>query len=282
MENIKIYAFADEADSSIDGQIKAMLRNNLHGLEIRGVDGQNISDISIQKAKEVKAKLDDNCLATWSIGSPIGKIKIDEDFASHLEKFKHTLEIADTLNAKNIRLFSFYLPDNNNASEYKNEVIDRIGKFIDLAKDSGINLCHENEKGIYGDTPERCLDLFENLPELKGIFDPANFVQCDVDTLYAWKLLKKYISYMHIKDSQKGGFIVPAGFGDGNLKTIIKEYLEQGGRDFTMEPHLAVFEGLAALEQEGEKSAVASFKYNSNDEAFDTACITFKKIIEEI
>ena len=52
-----IYAFADEADKSIDGQINAMLRNNLKGLEIRGVDGENISDISLEKAKEVKKKL---------------------------------------------------------------------------------------------------------------------------------------------------------------------------------------------------------------------------------
>ena len=111
MENFNIFAFADESDSSIDGQIKAMLRNNLKGLEIRGVDGENISDISLDKAKEVKEKLDANGLITWSIGSPIGKINITDDFAPHLDKFKHTLEIANILGSKNIRLFSFYIPE---------------------------------------------------------------------------------------------------------------------------------------------------------------------------
>ena len=44
---VNIFAFADEASGQIDGQIAAMRRNGLQGLEIRGVDGQNISDISI-------------------------------------------------------------------------------------------------------------------------------------------------------------------------------------------------------------------------------------------
>ena len=186
MSNIRIFAFADEASKEIDKQIEAMKRNGLAGLEIRNVDGTNVSDISLEKAKEVKAKMDAAGLITWSIGSPIGKIQIADDFAAHLDKFKHTLDVANALDAKNIRLFSFYMPKEGNAADYKNEVIDRMGAFLDTAKGSGINLCHENEKGIYGDIAERCLDIHQALPGLKGIFDPANFVQCGVDTLKAW------------------------------------------------------------------------------------------------
>ena len=47
MKNVNIYAFADEASPDIDGQIAAMKRNGLQGVEIRGVDGQTISDISL-------------------------------------------------------------------------------------------------------------------------------------------------------------------------------------------------------------------------------------------
>lgn len=282
MEKFNIYAFADEADKSIDGQINAMLRNNLKGLEIRGVDGENISDISLEKAKEVKKQLDSNGLITWSIGSPIGKINITDDFEPHLEKFKHTLEIANVLDAKNIRLFSFYIPDNEDFKIYKNEVIDRMGEFLSVSKGSGINLCHENEKGIFGDTPERCLELFKVLPDLKGIFDPANFVQCGVDTLKAWELLKDNTCYMHIKDAKKDGLVVPAGLGDGNIKEIARQYIANGGINFTMEPHLAVFDGLKNLEKEGDTSAIGEFEYESNEIAFDTACNTFKKLLGEL
>lgn len=214
MNEIKIYAFADEASPNIDEQITALKRNGLDGLEIRNVDGVNVSDITLEKAKEVKTKLDANGLITWSIGSPIGKIDIEkDDFKAHLEKLKHTLEIADILESKNIRMFSFYMPEGKDVLDYKNEVIDRLGQMCEIAKTHNVFLCHENEKGIYGDIPERCLEIHRALPELKGIFDPANYVQSGADTLKAWELLKDYIYYMHIKDSKTNGTVVPAGIG---------------------------------------------------------------------
>lgn len=279
MENIKIYAFADEAAAAIDGQIEAMKRNGLNGIEIRGVDGTNVSDISAEKAKEIKDKLDSNGLITWSIGSPIGKINIGDPFEPHIEKFKHTLEIANILDAKNIRLFSFYIAKKDNTDNYKNAVIDRLGELLHIAKGSGVSLCHENEKGIYGDIPERCLELHKSLPELRGIFDPANYVQCGVDTLSAWDMLKPYIYYMHIKDAKKDGFVVPSGYGDGNVKEIVKQFIEAGGRDFTIEPHLTVFEGFSNLERSDEKSVIPEFTYQNSNTAFDTACNSFKAII---
>ena len=76
---IRLCAFADEASNMIDGQIAAMKRNGIELLEIRGVDGENIKDITRDKAKEVRKKLDDAGLSVWSMGSPIGKIKTDDD-----------------------------------------------------------------------------------------------------------------------------------------------------------------------------------------------------------
>ena len=217
-DGINIYAFADEASPNIDEQILALKRNGLQGLEIRNVDGVNVSDITLEKAKEVKQKLSSNGLVTWSIGSPIGKINIEnDDFSAHTEKLKHTLEIANILEAENIRMFSFYMPEGKEISDFKNEVIERLGIMCDIASKSGVALCHENEKGIYGDIPERCLELFKALPYLKGIFDPANFVQSGVNTIKAWDMLKNHIYYMHIKDAKSGGAIVPAGKGDGNI-----------------------------------------------------------------
>ena len=278
--SINIYAFADEANPNIDGQIKAMKRNALHGLEMRNVDGVNVSDITLEKAKEVKTKLDANGLITWSIGSPIGKIDIEnDDFKAHLEKLKHTLEIANVLDSKNIRMFSFYMPEGKEISNYKNEVIDRLGQMYEISKEYGVLLCHENEKGIYGDIPERCLELHKALPELKGIFDPANYVQCGVDTLKAWDMLKDYIYYMHIKDAKADGTVVPAGMGDGNVEKVVKNFLEKGGKAFTIEPHLTVFEGFSHLERKGEKSEISEYGYPDSDTAFDAACNAFKGLL---
>lgn len=276
---MRIFAFADEASPFIDGQINALVRNGLSGLEIRNVDNVNVSDITLDKASEVKAKLDAAGLNTWSIGSPIGKINIKDDFAPHLEKFKATVDTAAVLGAQNIRLFSFFMPAGEDPALYKNEVIDRLGAFVDVAKSTGITLCHENEKGIYGDTASRCLDIHKALPELKAVFDPANFIQCAQPTLEAWDMLCPYIKYMHIKDALSDGSVVPAGKGEGELQELLKRFKSMGGSELTLEPHLAVFEGLKDLEQDGNTSNIGKYVYPSNDAAFDAATDALKALL---
>lgn len=279
MKPLRIYAFADEASGQIDGQIAAMRRNHLNGLEIRGVDGQNISDITVDKAREVRKRLDDAGLCVWSIGSPIGKIDIVEgDFAAHVDKLRHTLTLADVLGAKRLRMFSFYIPAGE-ADAWRSKVFDQVGEMLRVAEGSGMTLCHENEKGIYGDCAARCLELHQAFPELAGVFDPANFVQCGQDTLEAWELLRPYIKYLHIKDALPDGRVVPSGKGIGHVQTILNDFRACGGCDVTIEPHLSVFDGLKTLERAGEETKIDPYCYPSSDAAFDAACDALKALI---
>lgn len=272
----RLCAFADEADPMIIGQIAAMKRNDVGLLEIRGVDGKNISEVSLEKVREVRHMLDDAGLAVWSIGSPTGKITLTDDFGAHTESFKRMLEAAEILGADAFRMFSFF-----GAQNEREEVIERLGKLCDVAKGSRTKLCHENEKGIYGDTAERVKDLLDALPELGGIFDPANFIQCGVEILPAWELLKDRIDYMHVKDALKSGAVVPSGYGDGHLEAVVTDFLRRGGEVLTLEPHLTIFEGLAGLEQEGERTEIGSerFVYKNGNEAFDAAVNALKEIL---
>ena len=279
MNQMNIYAFADEASGLISGQIAAMRRNGLSGLEIRGVDGHNIADITAEKAREVRRMLDDAGLRVWSIGSPIGKISIESDeFPAHLDKLRHVLMLADVLGAKNLRMFSFYVPADQIA-DYRGKVMDRVGQMVEAAAGSGVRLCHENEKGIYGDMADRCLELLNAFTEMDGIFDPANFIQCGQDTLAGWTLLKDRIKYLHIKDALAGGRVVPAGKGIGHVKTILDDFRAMGGCNVTIEPHLSVFDGLKDLEQAGNRSEVDEYTYASSDEAFDAACDALKALL---
>ena len=271
----QLSAFADEADSMLSGQISAMKENGISYLEIRGVDGENIADISAQKAKEIRRQLDDASLKVWSLGSPYGKIGIEDDFGPHLEKFKKSLEIADILGTKHIRLFSFYIPQEDTYDKYKDAVMQRLEQFIKAAKGSDIILCHENEKDIYGDIASRCLEIHKEFPEIKAIFDPANFIQCGQDTKEAWTLLAPYVEYMHIKDALADGSVVPAGKGIGNLPYLLENYQ---GSVLTLEPHLSVFEGLANLEA-NNKSIVGNYCYPSSRAAFDAAVNALKELI---
>ena len=272
-------AFADEAGSDIQVQIDALKKHGIDAFELRGVNGRNITQFSIEEAKELKKRIADNGLQVWSIGSPIGKISILDDFAPHLDLYKHTLELADVLGASALRMFSFYMPQEQNVEQYRDPVLERLQQMLDVAKGSNVLLCHENEKGIYGDNAQRCLELHQALPELKGVFDPANFIQCGQDVAEAWEMLAPYVTYLHIKDADASGQVLPAGMGIGHLPEIIPAYLKQGGRVMTLEPHLSVFEGLSALEQE-QKSQVGVMAYPSQLAAFAAAVDALKNILE--
>ncbi len=280
MSQFKLCAFADEANASLDGQISALKRNGIPFLEIRNVGSSNIVNLSSDEVKSIRQRLEEEGIKVWSVGSPAGKIQITDSFEPHLDTFKRLIEHGNTLGAKAMRIFSFYIPNGEEASRYRDEVLRRLDKMLEAAKGSGIFCCHENEKGIYGDNADRCLDLLSNLPSLRAVFDPANFVQCGQDTKEAWKKLSPHVEYLHIKDALADGSIVPAGKGHGNVPYIISEYGRQGGRILSLEPHLFEFAGLAALEREGDKSEVGSLNFLSAEEAFDCGANSLKEIIE--
>ena len=52
MLNVKLCAFADEADPSIAGQIQALKENGISNIELRGVDGKNVMDVTVEEMKQ--------------------------------------------------------------------------------------------------------------------------------------------------------------------------------------------------------------------------------------
>ncbi len=276
---MKLCAFADEASEALSGQIAALVRNKIPYLEIRGVDGRNVKDVSASQAKEIAGRLADGGIRVWSVGSPIGKIALDGDIDGHLDDFKRILETADILGASRIRLFSFFPVKGMEGERVESLVFEYMSRLLSLAPD-GIYLCHENEKEIYGENVSACLRLHEQFPRLRAVFDPANFVQCGVDTWDAWQKLRGYVDYLHIKDAAEDGTVVPAGRGIGNVPEIVADYLSRGGEVMTVEPHLQDFTGLSALEN-GASVRFGLSAYRDNDESFDAAVNALKSIIRK-
>jgi len=279
-------AFSDEASKLINEQIEACKANGITHMELRGVNGKNISDFTVDEAKELKKTLDAAGMQVSSIGSHYGKISITDDFEEHFEAFKNTVKVAQILETEYIRMFSFYFSEDESYEEYKDEVFARIEKMADYAKQNGILCCHENEKGIYGDIPERCLEILTRFEgKLGGIFDPANFIQCGADTLAGYELLEPYIEYMHIKDAvMKTGFVVPAGEGDGNVEEIMRRFAKKdGARILSVEPHLKVFHGLGDLEKDQKNQTKAEkYVYPDNKTSFAAACSAVHALAEKV
>ncbi len=249
----KISGFADEIDAGVEKQFAVLNKLGMEYFEVRGVNGKNISLLTDEEVEVLQEKMEQYNILVSSIGSPIGKVKLEEEFEPHFALFKRVVEIAQKLNTSYIRIFSFYHEGGTEWSqEEREEVLARLGRMIAYAKEQGVVLLHENEKDIYGDTADRCADLMKELycENFKAIFDPANFVQCEQDTRYAFELLKDYVEYMHIKDALlANGKVVPAGAGDGNVPYILEQLFAQGFNGFlSLEPHLGSFAGLAELE----------------------------------
>ena len=282
MAEFILSAFADEYSPNFDEQLEGLRKNGVGFMEIRGVDGKNISDLTEDEMKAVREKLDKAGIGLSSIGSPIGKIKTSDPFEPHLDKLRNCIKAAKILGTKNIRIFSFYMPDGVTREEARPEVMKRLAAMLEIAKAEGITLCHENEKGIYGDSPETCLDIQKEFGgEIKLIFDPANFIECGYEPYpHGFELLGDRIYYMHIKDADAEQKIAPAGKGIGRIPDILRELDKREGKLFlTVEPHLRVFKGLESLETD-EKTKMPN-TYATSYEAFGAAVDAIKAIINK-
>lgn len=250
----KISGFSDEIASDITTQFEVLNKLGIKYFEPRGVNGKSISTLTEEEATELKKTMDQYGIKASSIGSPVGKIKLGEEFEPHFEMYKRIVKIAKILDTRYIRMFSFWKDEEDTpwTEEERAEVFTRLKRMIAYAKEQDVVLLHENEKAIYGDIASRCLDLMKELycDNFKAVFDPANFVQSDQDTKEAYEMLKDYIEYMHIKDARFSDHVVtPAGLGDGNVKFILDSIFANGYDGFlSLEPHLGSFVGLGGLE----------------------------------
>ena len=242
MGAVTLSGFADEIAAEPHEQIAALRANEVRYLELRGVGGKGVLDLSSEEVEAFRTDLAVAGIGVSAIGSPIGKVSIRSNLEEHLGRFETALQRAEEFGTQYVRLFSFY-HEGEAAGEVREVVIGELGCMTRRAEEAGVILLHENEKGIYGDVPERCLDLLQTVdsPSFRAVFDPANFVQCGVASVaQAWELLGPHVEYFHIKDAIAAtGAVVPAGYGDGELDRILGSALEAGFDGFlSLEPHL--------------------------------------------
>ena len=277
--------FADEITPDLTGQIEGIRKLGMDHIEMRGVDGDNLIFHSDEKVGEIRKRLGDAGISLSALGSPLGKIRIEEPFEPHFEAFKRGVEIAHRMDTGFIRIFSFFVPDGRH-EEFRGEVFDRLEKFVDYASANDVVLLHENEKEIYGESALECKALMDAFygEHFKAIFDFANFVQVRQDTLQAYDLLKPYIAYIHVKDAQsEDGHVVPAGYGDGNIAAILKDLFSNGFNGcLSIEPHLADFTGFADLEQTAVSIIGDGREKLTGFEAFSLAHHALLKLLEDL
>ena len=258
MKDIYISGFADEISSSFDEQLKTVRELGMQYISLRSADKKGIADFTVEEVKtDLLPRLQAAGVSVSSLGSPIGKVKIDDEegFEKQCAQLETLCEIAKVLNCKYIRMFSFFMPEGKDPADYRDAVIEKLRKFIAIAEKHDVILMHENEKDIYGDVLSRCVDLMQTLnsAHFKSAFDFANFVQCGEDTAKCWDALRPYIVYIHIKDAV----------------STDKAIVEEGYTGFlTLEPHLVLFDSLQSLETTDAKNIIRENKYKNGAEGY--------------
>ncbi len=239
-------AFADEISPDPQEQIAVLTKCGVRHVEFRSILQTNVLDLSNLQITEFKSLLDQHGFRLSAIGSPIGKVRIDQPFEPHLKRFERAVELCKVFGTPNIRIFSYYPPEgtdwNQVADQHEQEVFDRLAAKVRVAEKAGLRLLHENEHRIYGDSPERVKRLFEKVPShaLRAVYDAANYVFCGFDPLQGWELTKDVTAHFHIKDwvaGQDHGCL--AGEGQGRWPVVLNDEVARKFDGFaTLEPHL--------------------------------------------
>ena len=280
MAQFILSAFADEAGTTLDEQIAALKRNDIHYIEPRNINGKPILTLTDEELTDIKKQLDENGIKVNSLGSPIGKYPITEPFEKHLIDFKRAIEICKLLGTDKMRMFSFFTKQSE-LDAYRDEVLNRLRTMCDIADKEGITLCHENESEIYGQNPEQMLDIMQNVKGLKGIFDPANYRMNNCDVMDGINATLVNLAYLHIKDAiYDSQVIVPAGDGEGKIAEIL-DIVNNATDDvvyLTLEPHLFLFDAYKGIDKHELK---VKYTFSNNSESFDFAANALKNLLKE-
>lgn len=264
--------FGDEIDPDPRIQIAVLKVLGARHIEVRSAWGANVVDLDDDQLATLAALLKEQEMTVSAVASPIGKVDISLDAELEVDRLRRIIRVAHALETPNIRVFSFFRGDGVPVDSIRDAVMTRMRLLADLAEREGVILLHENEKAIYGDIPERVLDLVESVgsPALRLAWDNANFVQVGVRPFTdGYAKLRPYLDYLQVKDAVAAtGEVVPAGEGDGQLRETLAALRDDGYAGFaSLEPHLD-----EAFELGGFSGPIA----------FGQAARAFARLLEEL
>ncbi|HEX3814143.1 MAG TPA: sugar phosphate isomerase/epimerase family protein [Mycobacteriales bacterium] len=236
--------FADEISDDLGEQCDLLGELGMANLEFRSVGGTNVAALTDDQLTDAAATLDRRGVSVTCIGSPLGKSKITDPFEDELPKVERSLRAAQILRSPFVRVFSFFLPPGEDPTRHRDEVLRRMSHLAREAERAGVTLLLENETKVYGETPERCVDIFDSVGSaaLRATWDSANFVHAGLAPFTdAYPIIRPYLVHLQIKDcARNGDGNLPAGQGDGQIPETIAA-LRDSGFDgvLSLEPHLS-------------------------------------------
>ncbi|MDF1813637.1 MAG: sugar phosphate isomerase/epimerase [Verrucomicrobiales bacterium] len=242
--------FADEAEKSLEGQIKTLKEVGWSAVELRLLGGKNVVDLTDEEWQETYDRLQEAGISVVGFGGQIGNWArpITNDFQVDVDELRRVAPRMRAAGTKFLRIMS-YPNDPENPLEreaWKKETVRRISELAKIAEDEGVILGHENCSG-YGETYEGFLELAEAVdsPAFQLTFDTGNNSLHDNDCEATWayyEACRDNITHVHIKCAKPGpdGKYATCFPEEDPVQERIIRNLKETGYDgwLSIEPHI--------------------------------------------
>jgi sugar phosphate isomerase/epimerase len=251
---------ADEAAADLEGQIEAIRSLGWDYIDLRAVDGVNITNLPEPGFEALAERLDEAGLRVSSFCSEIANWgrRIDEPFDRDYAELRRAVPRMQRLGTRMIRIMSYRAPEGR-VGEHpgeEEEILRRLRELSALAEAHDLLCIHENCETWGGQSPEHSLRLIEGIdsPAFKLVFDTGNPLATPdrraaapagyQSTLDFYRQVREHVAYVHIKDGRlidgQVHYTYP-GEGEGMVREFLRE-LHRDGYDggISIEPHTAV------------------------------------------
>ena len=241
--------FADEAGKTLKEQIDATKRAGWSSIEVRGVDGVFVTDMSDTMFGAFLDTMQSNGITIAGFGAHLANWSrpITTDFQLDVDELKRAIPRMKMCGTKLIRCMSYPHKDLERDA-YKKEVFRRLKTLAQMAHDGGVILGHENCSGFGGEGPEQSLELLTavNSPAFKLIFDSGNAAMHANDQKVTWDFynkVKEHVVHVHIKAAkpEPDGKLVTCYPDEDPAQLKVIADLKKRGYDgwLSIEPHMA-------------------------------------------
>ena len=248
---IRCSGISDEAGQPIDLQIKAHKELGWDFIELRNIDGVNLTDVDDRKFDEIHHKILEAGLRVSCFASQLANWSrpITNPFDVDVQELTRAIPRMQKMRTKYIRAMSY--PNDKEAplsdKDWRKEVVRRLRQLTKMAADGGIVIVHENCSGWGGENPRNNLELLQEIdsPAFKQVFDSGNCVPHKLDSWEYYQAVKPYTVYVHIKDAVWDEDLndvryTLCGDGAGYTEKILEDLKISGYEGLvSIEPHTA-------------------------------------------
>ena len=251
----------DEAGSALTSQINATRDLGWQFIEPRGVEVPGFAKANLHDLPEAAFDLVVREFAVAGIqpycfGSTVMNWakQVADPFEITLAEVKRCLPRMERVGAKFVRIMSF----KPGGEEFKTpvEVFRRVRDVTNMFLDVGLQPVHENCMNYGGMSWQHTLELLDQCPGLKCVFDTANPIfnpdrsqskpWPKQDPWEFWEHVRDHVAHIHIKDAtwnpakNDADYNWP-GEGQGRVRDILRDAITRGyDAGISIEPHMVV------------------------------------------